>query len=343
MKTFSEVPCDFLVLEHRVFSFYGGYDSFNNLYKNKENRSDELETRARQLVGLCLSLEEEPYIRYSGSSRDAKTLAELYNQFFNDTKANMKDWTPNTEHQSVLLIFDRKDDPLTPFLHSLDFQPMVYDLLSADIDEKAGKIRNLNTSEEKRNEERVMPDENDQVWVKYRHQFIGDVVKKLPNQFNEWQKQNAVAKMKRSKDGDGASSVKTKELILAARDMPQYQKLVKQYTTNINMASKLMNIFKSGGLRDIVQLEQDMATGIGEEGKKIDRTKMQQQFSSVLMDDDKSAELKLRTFMTYVVTQGGMYVILYILYTILLEICSANLCCCDCGDIPGNQSRDVLF
>jgi len=304
MKTFSEVPCDFLVLEHRVFSLNGGYQSFNNLYRNKENRSDELETRARQLVGLCLSLEEEPYIRYSGSSRDAKTLAELYNQYFNDTKANMKDWTPNTEHQSVLFIFDRKDDPLTPFLHSLDFQPMVYDLLNEDIVEKGTKIKNLNSSEQKRDELRAMPDENDQVWVKYRHQFIGEVVRKLPAQFAEWQKQNAVAKMKRS--GDGNKDVNTKELILAARDMPQYQKLVKQYTTNINMASKLMGIFKDGGLRDVVQLEQDMATGIDEDGKKIDRTKMQKQFSDVLMDDEKPLELKLRTFMLYVISQGGM-------------------------------------
>merc|ERR1712130_605772 len=150
-----------------------------------------------------------------------------------------------------------------------------------------------------------MPDENDQVWVKYRHQFIGEVVQKLPQQFKEWQKQNAVVKLK-SSGNDQNKDVKTKDLILAARDMPQYQKLVKQYTTNINMASKLMGIFKNSGLRDVVQLEQDMATGIDEDGKKIDRTKMQKQFSDVLMDDEKPLELKLRTFMLYVISQGGM-------------------------------------
>merc|ERR1719464_813361 len=183
---------------------------------------------------------------------------------------------------------------------------MVHDLLGADIVEKGTKIKNLNSSEEKKEELREMPDENDQVWVKYRHQFIGEVVRKLPAQFTEWQKQNAVAKMKRS--GDGNKDVKTKELILAARDMPQYQKLVKQYTTNINMASKLMGIFKDGGLRDIVQLEQDMATGVDEDGKKVDRTTMQKAFSKLLTDESKDLELKLRTFMLYVITQGGMKV-----------------------------------
>merc|ERR1712154_589752 len=67
-----------------------------------------------------------------------------------------------------------------------------------------------------------------------------------------------------------------------------------------------MGIFKNSGLRDIVQLEQDMATAIDEDGKKVDRVKMQQQFSSILMDGDKNEMLKLRIFMMYVISQGGM-------------------------------------
>merc|ERR1712154_649933 len=39
---------------------------------------------------------------------------------------------------------------------------------------------------------------------------------------------------------------------------------------------------------------------------KIDRTRMQQQFSSVLMDSEKDNLIKLRTFMLYVISQGGM-------------------------------------
>eukprot|EP01084_Bolivina_argentea_P129672 228995_1 len=300
MKTLSEIHCDFLVLEHRVFSLYGGPKSFNNLYVDKEHRSDELAHRAQQLVGLCLSLEEEPSIRYSSNSRNAKTLAELFNQQMTDTKQSLTNWKPNTQHQSVLFVLDRKDDPLTPFMHSLSFQAMVYDLLSDDIDTATDKIKGLQVDKDK-DEARQMPDENDEVWLKYRHEFIGEVVQKLPTQFNEWQEQNAVVKMKKS--GDDTT---TKDLILAARDMPQYQKLVKQYTTNINMASKLMDIFKTSGLRDVVRLEQDMTTGINDDGKKIDRTKMQQAFSSVLMDPDKPESLKLRTFMMYVISQGGM-------------------------------------
>merc|ERR1719384_2157241 len=49
-----------------------------------------------------------------------------------------------------------------------------------------------------------------------------------------------------------------------------------------------------------------MATGIDEDGKIIDRTRMQQQFSSVLMDSEKDNLIKLRTFMLYVISQGGM-------------------------------------
>merc|ERR1719244_1299522 len=49
-----------------------------------------------------------------------------------------------------------------------------------------------------------------------------------------------------------------------------------------------------------------MATGIDENGKKVDRTAVQRGFSTLLNDDAKDLELKLRTFMLYVITQGGM-------------------------------------
>eukprot|EP01084_Bolivina_argentea_P306282 529254_1 len=307
MKTFSEIHSDFLVLEHRVFSFYGGMRSWNRLYIDKEQRGDELNERAQQLVGLCLTLSEEPNIRYSANSRNAKTLAELFNQQFNDTKSSIKNWEPNTSSPATIIIIDRTDDPLTPFLHNLSFQPMVRDLLCDDIIEKGTKIKNLSESKNNDNDDktRPFPDEQDTIWCKYRHTFIGEVVTKLPAQFNNWQQQNAVVQMKKSEKNKG--NVNTKDLILAARDMPQYQKLVKQYTTNINMASKIMDIFKNSGLRDVVQLEQDMATGIDEDGKKVDRTKMQQQFcNQVLLDANKDKTLKLRVFMMYVISQGGM-------------------------------------
>mmetsp|Transcript_18585 Transcript_18585/g.29497 ORF Transcript_18585/g.29497 Transcript_18585/m.29497 type:complete len:625 (+) Transcript_18585:61-1935(+) len=309
MKTFTEIQNDFLVLEQRVFSFYGGRTSFNDLYVNTQNRSDELAQRAQQLIGLCLALEEDPAIRYSTNGRDAKTFAELFNSSFNDTKSSLKQWSPNPQ-SSVLLILDRRDDPLTPFMHSLSFQPMVFDLLHDDILENGAKIRGLkedggggggdgNT--------RPMPDESDQIWIKYRHDFIGEVVQKLPKQFNDWQKENNVAQLKRkTKDKESSSNVKTKDLISAARDMPQYQKLVKQFTTNIGMASKVMNIFKNSSLRDVIQLEQDMATGIDEDAKKVDRTQMQKQFSELLVNENVDQQIKLRAFMLYVISQGGM-------------------------------------
>jgi len=99
----------------------------------------------------------------------------------------------------------------------------------------------------------------------------------------------------------------SKKLLQAARDMPQYQALIKQYNTNINLAHQLLTVFKQYGLQDVVDLEQDIATGIDNSGHECNRVKIQQRLSNeVLLKSDIPQELKLRLFMLYIIAQGGM-------------------------------------
>ena len=311
-----EVNCDFFVLEKYVFNFGRGINAFKDLYIDKQSKSDELARTAEQLVGLCLTLNEDPYIRYS-QSRNSKNLAELFKNSFNNAKHAYKKYNPK-DKRGTLIILDRSDDPLTPLMHSLSFQAMVMDLLSDKID-KSGKTINLNNNnndddddmdevkgnDSNNNKGRQMPDENDHIWVQYRHTFIGDVASKLPQEFKVWQKENAVVKLKQMKNNNG--SVDSKALLKAAKGMPQYKQLVRAYTTNISLASQVSNIFKVSGLQKIIELEQDIATGIDDNGKKCDRTKIQQTFcNDVLLNDQINEELKLRIFMMYAIAQGGM-------------------------------------
>eukprot|EP01084_Bolivina_argentea_P306280 529250_1 len=133
IQTFCETHCDFIVLEHRLFSLNGGYKSFNNLYINKENHMNELTLRAQQLVSLFFTLNSEPNIRYSTNSNNAKTFAKLFKTQFNDIKSILKNNTMDNNDNCTLFIFDRKDDLITPLLHNLSFQPMIYDLLHENI------------------------------------------------------------------------------------------------------------------------------------------------------------------------------------------------------------------
>jgi len=303
LAAFKEIHCDFNVLEKRVFSLNRD-EAFSTLYINKNDIGDEISRTAQQLVALTLTLEEEPHVRYSKASRRAEQLALMFDQKFNDIKQNLQNWKPN-EQRSTLIILDRSDDPLTPLLHELTYQSMVMDLLADSFDNN-GKIKLGDTDDEK-GQVCDLPDENDEVCAQYRHEYIANVISKLPDQFKQWQNQNAVVKLKKTKTNNDNGPVDSKQLIQAARDMPQYQTLIKQYNTNINLAHQLINVFKRYKLQDIVDLEQDIATGIDSTGKECNRVKIQQRLSNeVLLKNDIPQELKLRLFMLYIIAQGGM-------------------------------------
>ena len=136
LATLKEIPCDLLIIEKRVFSFDRD-SAFDELYINKHHKTDELTQTAKQLVALMLSINEEPYIRYSKDSRMAPQLAQSVHTNFTNLKRNLKNFKPRFS-RGTLLIMDRSDDPITPLLHELTFQAMVMDLLGNKIDN--GKI-----------------------------------------------------------------------------------------------------------------------------------------------------------------------------------------------------------
>jgi len=86
IKTFQELNVDFLSFESRVFSFGSTCKTIANLYLNDGDNQDEkdtdllakeLEKISQQLVSLCLTLKEDPYIRYwTGGKGNAGPLSK---------------------------------------------------------------------------------------------------------------------------------------------------------------------------------------------------------------------------------------------------------------------------
>lgn len=76
---------------------------------------------------MLLSLNKCPYIRYQGSSATAKRLAEKIREVL--TKESTL-FEFRQESNPVLLILDRRDDPVTPMLNQWTYQAMVHELLT---------------------------------------------------------------------------------------------------------------------------------------------------------------------------------------------------------------------
>lgn len=79
------------------------------------------------LISVLLSIKRCPYIRYQNSSEMAKRLAEKIREILSKESNSFEfrqDSTP------VLLILDRRDDPVTPLLNQWTYQAMVHELLT---------------------------------------------------------------------------------------------------------------------------------------------------------------------------------------------------------------------
>lgn len=95
-------------------------------------------------------------------------------------------------------------------------------------------------------------DDNDPLWVEYRHRHIADVVPDLKNRFLNFAEENGV--MNRKERDAKKMDVETVQKIMAG--LPEYQQKMNYYSLHIKMTKKLMKRFKSQNLKVVGGFEQ---------------------------------------------------------------------------------------
>ncbi|GAC72370.1 beta-tubulin folding cofactor A [Moesziomyces antarcticus T-34] len=87
-----------------------------------------LDQHVKGLSALLLSLKKKPAIRYERMSGLAKKLGEELSYQINQDQAGLFDFR-RTENSPLLLILDRRNDPVTPLLTQWTYQAMVHEVL----------------------------------------------------------------------------------------------------------------------------------------------------------------------------------------------------------------------
>jgi syntaxin-binding protein 1 len=296
LKALSEINVDFLVKEDRAYQLDVRQD-FSSYYLRSSGNAAELAIAAK-LVTLCASLNEYPYIRYKQSSGICSNLASVFKGRMDQFVSANPDWwyhgsgksgKQSTElERSTILLLDRASDCLTPLMHDFTYQAMVQDLLTVDGDKITVEVENAENPDEYDDKD-VLLNDKDKLWVELRGKHIAQVIEILSTR---------IAETVNSGSGNALSGsdkdVSLTELAAALKALPEYREVMAKLSQHMHISRACMDKFSAGGLIDLSELEQTLATGVDEDGDKIksdDLVGMAE--STLLRTNDSAARLRL--------------------------------------------------
>jgi syntaxin-binding protein 1 len=306
VRTLKEINLEFLAMESNAFSL-DMKDAIPNLFGSTIG-AGYVNTMIRRLTTACISLQENPCIRYQGSSILAKNIAEGLNrnlQTFKRNNATFKfngDDAQDDRERAQILILDRTFDPLSPFMHEYTYQAMVYDLLNVEEDNQIEFIAKTDGKQEVRT---ALLKDDDAMWVEFRHSHIASVINNLRERMADITANNASAQvMKAKSSGD---TVDISVMAAAVKGISEYKQTVGKLTQHVEIAQMCMREFTGSNLLELSEVEQSISTGVDDAGSTISRSALLTMaingIKSVTRNDERSKQLRKRLLAIFVVAQ----------------------------------------
>ncbi|MBW0507633.1 hypothetical protein O181_047348 [Austropuccinia psidii MF-1] len=240
-----------------------------------------LERHVQCLSALCLSLKKKPLIRYARMSQMAKKLGqELLYQI--QSEQQLFDFRL-TNPSPVLLILDRKHDPVTPLLTQWTYQAMVHEILGIE----NGRV-DLSGVPDIRSElkEIVLSAEQDPFFAKNLYANFGDLGASIKAYVTEYETKTVSSKLVAGK----IDTVEDMKKFL--EEYPEHRKLSGNVTKHVTLVGELSRLVGELKLLEVSELEQSLAAN---ESHGSDLKNVREMLSSPKI----SADAKLRLALLY--------------------------------------------
>ncbi|KAJ9642193.1 uncharacterized protein PV06_03243 [Exophiala oligosperma] len=244
VKAVQEYFADYIVVNPDLMSLNLGFPK-QRLWSHSPDiwNTDALQRTTEGVIALLLSLKKNPLIRYEKNSLMAKKLAtEVRYQITQEEQ--LFDFR-KTDTSPILLILDRRDDPITPLLSQWTYQAQVHELLGIH----NGRV-DLSHVPDIRPELReiVLSQDQDPFFKKNMYQNFGDLggnIKEYVDQYQTRTKSNAqiesISDMKRF-----------------VEDYPEFRKLSGNVSKHVTLVSELSRRVSADLLLDVSELEQSL-------------------------------------------------------------------------------------
>ena len=245
VKTVQEFFADYITINSDLLSLNLGYPRLRLWSKSPDIwNSDALQRCTEGLTALLLSLKKRPLIRYERNSLMAKKLATEVR--YNVTQEEQLFDFRKTDTPPILLILDRRDDPITPLLTQWTYQAMVHELLGI----QNGKV-DLGGVPDVRSElkEIVLSQDQDPFFKKNMYLNFGDLGGNIKEYVEQYQ----------TKTKTTASIESIADMKRFVENFPEFRKLSGNVSKHVALVGELSRRVGLDGLLDASELEQSLA------------------------------------------------------------------------------------
>ncbi|KAF7162249.1 hypothetical protein CNMCM5623_007644 [Aspergillus felis] len=245
VRVVQEHFADFLVINPDLCSLNLGFPN-QRLWSHSPDlwNADALQRATEGVIALLLALKKNPLIRYEKNSLLAKKLATEVRyqvtqeeQLFNFRK---------TDTPPILLILDRRDDPITPLLTQWTYQAMVHELLGItngrvalrDVPDIRPELREI-----------VLSQDQDPFFKKNMYQNFGDLGQNIKEYVEQYQ-----TKTQNTMNIESIADMKR-----FVEDYPEFRKLSGNVSKHVTLVGELSRRVGEDNLLDVSELEQSLA------------------------------------------------------------------------------------
>lgn len=308
-KSLTEMNLDFVCFEPRVF--HSDAPEAIKFLKVGADNSPALQSHISALSSLFASLKEKPVIKYMSpetsvsKSNLSQRIGLGLRRELDELSKNVPAIKPSSSHASVVLILDRSVDTSGLFIHDLHYQGLAADILDGEdgLEWPLGVACSTTTSvvpsfefeattgkgKEKR---KVLLADQDPLWVRFRHEHFRVAADGISREVSELVKSSELAKI----SIQGSSGKDPLELL---RSIPEYQDQLSRLSVHLELSKKLIEVFEKIYLMEVARVEQELATGVDDEGREISCPKILQSIISLCNDARVGPDEKLRLVLLY--------------------------------------------
>ena len=241
-----EFNYSYQIHDKNLFDF-GFIDNNLKIFNNNIKTNDQfflINSIVNKLLTVCINLNIFPNIQYQKNSFFCGRISEILNKelykFFDKKKKT-----------GILLITDRKLNPIEPFLHDNNYESNLYDFFNNFITNK-NEINYKNI--------KVKLNENDFIWSKYKSLHFGYILEGLGDDFKNFM-QSDVGKVGNENYNNFEDMQKD------LNNIGTYKESNKIFSLHLKLADELSNKFKEKKIKEIIELEQNILVGFDEKNK----------------------------------------------------------------------------